>query len=229
MHRYAALLLVALLAAAALVAAPAPFPRPERKTGPWFDGWGKPIDPVGDCRFERRSEKLTVTVPASDRRCELPRLLRTVEGDFIVEVRVSKNLSSDPNPLRAGIVLSDGRETVWLERRFDGASPVGRGDEFVFSCRSGEHGRATTFIYGVAPGGETTYLRLQRQGDFVKAAVSRNGKLWIEVGVIPGCPPDPCKLLRKLKVGVAVEATESATVKVEFDQFKLTPLGGKAR
>jgi hypothetical protein len=50
MNRYAAMLLCAVVPAAVL-AAPAPAPR---TSGPWFDGWDKPVDPLGDCRFERK-------------------------------------------------------------------------------------------------------------------------------------------------------------------------------
>jgi hypothetical protein len=37
------------------------------------------------------------------------------------------------------------------------------------------------------------------------------------------------KLPRKVKVGVVAEATVDAIFKAIFDEFKLTPLGGKSR
>ena len=49
-----------LLASAAL-AAPVPPPRPAR--GPWGWAWDKPINPKGDCRFDREWRRLTITVP----------------------------------------------------------------------------------------------------------------------------------------------------------------------
>src|SRR4051794_37371747 len=86
-------LLAALLASATL-AAPLPPPRPA--PGPWVRDWDKPTDPKGDCRFERDRGQLTITVPGEghdldpvdDVALDAPRLLRPVEGDFAVEVRV---------------------------------------------------------------------------------------------------------------------------------------------
>src|SRR5262249_26244161 len=58
-------------------------------------GWDQPGDPKGDCRFDRKGDKLTVTVPAGAHelqrwgvdRWDIPHLLRDVEGDFVVQVR----------------------------------------------------------------------------------------------------------------------------------------------
>jgi hypothetical protein len=49
MHRPAALLLSALLAA---FAATAPLPAP-KASNVWVTGWDKPVDRFGDCRFDR--------------------------------------------------------------------------------------------------------------------------------------------------------------------------------
>jgi hypothetical protein len=85
MHRVTALLLVcSLVTAAGLLAAPVPFPKPEDRYGPWFDGWDKPVDPARDCRFHRKRDKLTITVPGKGHGLyehkRHVRLLRDVEG-----------------------------------------------------------------------------------------------------------------------------------------------------
>jgi hypothetical protein len=98
MHRFTTLLLSALAAATALTAAPAPFPRPATSKM-WTVGWEKPVDPLGDCRFEREGGQLTITVPGKRHvlafltKFELtaPHLLREVEGDFVMDVRVRGN------------------------------------------------------------------------------------------------------------------------------------------
>src|SRR5690242_14159504 len=88
MSRVCPLLMCVLVAGVAL-ATPAP---PER---PWVTGWDKPVDPKKDCRFERREERLTITVPGEGHELSVqgdlnaPRLLRDVEGDFAAEVRIS--------------------------------------------------------------------------------------------------------------------------------------------
>jgi hypothetical protein len=95
MHRPAVLLLCVALAVATVVATPAPFPSRGRLSGPWLDGWHKPVDLQEDCRFDRRGDKLTITVPGKGHefavakgRLNAPRLQRDVEGDFVMEVRV---------------------------------------------------------------------------------------------------------------------------------------------
>src|SRR4051812_31099083 len=62
---------------------------------PFQTSWDPPTDPDGDCTFQRVEGKLTITLPGSDHdlgiergRMNAPRLLRDVEGDFVVQVRV---------------------------------------------------------------------------------------------------------------------------------------------
>src|SRR4051794_6272305 len=103
MHRFAAFLFVGLFAAAVL-AAPAPRPRPPT---PWVTGWDKPVDPSGDCRFDRDGDRLTISVPGKghelnyERPMTAPQLLRDVEGDFDVQVRVTATFLP-VNPLGVG-------------------------------------------------------------------------------------------------------------------------------
>src|SRR5438552_244722 len=122
MHR-AALVLGALVAGV-LSGAPAPFPKPSRQTGPWFDGWDRPMDPLGNCRFLRRDEQLTITIPGKGHELALgiggkwsraPRLLRDVEGDFILDVRVGGNfLPLDDGYRHAGVLLQAGKNGAKL-------------------------------------------------------------------------------------------------------------------
>src|ERR1700722_16379001 len=110
MNRIAALLLGALLATLAS-AAPAPLPRADD----WVSGWDKP---VGGCRFDRKGDKLTITVPGKGHALDVrggrlgaPHILRDVEGDFVVEVRVGgtfKPTRGASGGRRAGILLRGG-------------------------------------------------------------------------------------------------------------------------
>jgi hypothetical protein len=125
MHRLAAGLLCAFVAggvlaegvavgvAGGLLAAPAPFPRAGR-TGPWVTGWDRPVDPVGDCRFDRQGDRLTITVRGKGHAIEArdaARLMRDVEGDFVARVRVGGDCeqSGDYN---AGLLVLDGENVV---------------------------------------------------------------------------------------------------------------------
>lgn len=61
-------------------------------------GWGKPVDPAKDCKFEAKDGKLKIAVPGGkephDLSAELnapmsaPRVMREIEGDFSMEVSV---------------------------------------------------------------------------------------------------------------------------------------------
>src|SRR5262245_31921936 len=121
-------LLALALLAAPLLAAPVPPPKPAKASGPWFDGWDKPVDPKGDCRFERKGDRLTLTVPGKGAHTldegpgnvvkatsTAPRLLRDVEGDFTIQVRVGGGMDG---PARrgagyaAGLIVMDGERVV---------------------------------------------------------------------------------------------------------------------
>ena len=88
MHRYVAVSFLCSLLAGGLLGAPAPF---HRETGAWYNGWDRPLDAVGGCKFDRHGDKLTITVPGKphalnvrEGRLDAPHLLRNVEGDFDV-------------------------------------------------------------------------------------------------------------------------------------------------
>lgn len=79
--------LVVFLLASVILAAPAP--------PPFKAGWDKPLDPDSDCKFTREKDSLTIELPGTDHdyyplrgRVNAPRLLREIEGDFEMQVRV---------------------------------------------------------------------------------------------------------------------------------------------
>ena len=202
MNRLAAFLLCALLAAA-VMAAPAPAPR---AWGPWFDSWDRPVDPLGDCRFDRSAGKLSIIIPAPTpgraqirvlRSSTAPHMTRAVDGDFVAEVRV---FGSAPPVLargdfsHAGLFISDGTREV---------------------------GRC-----GVSPGYDWTkpsLLRIVRRGDMLTFQYFRDGKQFY------ARTSTEKKLPKKLKVGVVAECDPRGGFKAEFDQFNLAPLGGSGR
>jgi len=98
-----------LLIAGAVLAAPAP-----------KDGW-EHIDPDHDCEFDiKKDGTVTIELPGGDHdlnpyrnRSNAPRLLREVEGDFVVQVRVSgsfrpsvkSSMDDEDSRVAAGLVL----------------------------------------------------------------------------------------------------------------------------
>ncbi|MFO0845375.1 MAG: hypothetical protein U0797_23830 [Gemmataceae bacterium] len=75
--------------------------------------------------------------------------------------------------------------------------------------------------------GAATYLRLERRGDRLAFLFSRDGTRWEPAAEESFKFPHEIKgLPRKVKVGVVAEAGTNRTYEFEFDDFKLTPLGG---
>jgi hypothetical protein len=79
--------LVLLLAACAVLAAPAP--------EPFKSGWGNPEDPDKDCKIRRGGSVLSIDMPGTDhdydplrKRLNAPRILREIDGQFDLQVRI---------------------------------------------------------------------------------------------------------------------------------------------
>src|SRR4051794_2491571 len=72
--------------------APAPFKRDSTLLG---TAWAQKLDPDNDCKFVKDGDALVIEIPGKDhdlwprdRQMNAPRLLKEVEGDFDVQVRV---------------------------------------------------------------------------------------------------------------------------------------------
>jgi hypothetical protein len=222
MHRLAAGLLCALATVAAAVA---PAPRPQ----PWVAGWDRPVDLVGNCRFDRNADKLTITIPGKDhgldvpnKRLNAPYLLRDVRGDFSVQVRVGAvgKPTGRTGYHRAGLLLTDGW-VFWRWERSAHKHPEEKARNLWFGIHwRGEKGSATGHDDG-PPLNQPAYLRIERRGEQVLLASSEDGKTWLTVtraswlGTV-------IKLPQALKIGVVAESMAAGEFKVEFDQFKLS-------
>jgi hypothetical protein len=209
------------LAPLGLLAAPAPKPRP------WFTGWDKPVDPVGDCTFDRKGDQLTVTVPGAGHgldvekaRLDVPHLLRDVEGDFVLQVRIGADfrpaeLEGKDACRAAGIVLMDGTRGLDVIEWAAWGEPSEPGTERSFRVR----GRMVMWGLDGGPPGKPTHLRLERSGDCLEAWCSPDGKEWsLPITWERSLP-------RKLKVGVFAESTAPGVFKPTFDQFQLSRPG----
>jgi regulation of enolase protein 1 (concanavalin A-like superfamily) len=193
------------------------------------------VDPAGDCRFERGADKLTITVPGRTGRVAAPALLRDVEGDFAVQVRVGGDfrhaeLLGRGVERRAGLLLTDGKRAFSLERVAgveDLPVSLGQGSKLSLCIRT-PHPRLRWCFTNGPPLEKPAYLRLERRGDLLLMAFSQNGEEWTPTWA-GSTPLLRLRLPRKLKVGVFAEATAPGPFRAVFDHFKLTPLGGKTR
>jgi hypothetical protein len=231
MHRRAALLLCALLTAAA-VAAPAPFPRTSRKAGPWFDGWDSPVNPKGDCRFNRQGGKLLLSVPGKGHRLDVatnridaPRLLREVEEDFVAQVRVGGVLrpQQSKGSHSAGLFLPLGRGFVTLNRVAVRSDDEEKSFYFIGMSYPTVASSSSLRCPAFYPADDKpAYLRLERRKDWLRLLVSQDGKRWQRLKDFSFLG---YRVPRKLKIGVVAATTADEPFTPWFDEFKLTPLG----
>jgi regulation of enolase protein 1 (concanavalin A-like superfamily) len=226
MHRLAALLLCcSLVVIAAVTAAPAPFPRMSRGPILGITGWDRPVDPAGDCSFDRQGDRLTITIPGPGHtldveagRLNAPRMLRDVDGDFAVQVRVAavRDSGMAAERLRAGLLVTDGKSFVRLQRLLDRNAVSTQIDEPV----SGHHEMA----FSMSTRKNLAYLRLERRGDHFLLLCSHDGRQWrVTIDPFKLTWPHSVKMARKVKVGVLAEATGNGRISAIFDQFHLTP------
>lgn len=230
-------LLVPLLAAGTLLAAPAP--------RPFRDGWNKPINPDYDCKFLRKNSTLTIEVPGSDhdfspkrRRFNAPRLLRDIEGDFVMQVRVravfrpsEKSAVEGEEPsVAAGLVLIPAAENC-IRLEYGAYRRLGEQSTWPAFRMSGEriwnmfqqwHHPWHKEVRGAKS--EQIYLRLERRGRRITPSLSPDGKKWTSSFNVT-----MSDLPAKLKVGLAAYSTSTEPFKPCFDQFKLFRVRKKDR
>jgi len=204
----------------------------EHKDGDQLKGWGTVIDPDHDSRIRSKDNDLTIAVPgtAHDLSVELqrmnaPRVLRGVEGDFVVQVRVDGDLSPNKSLIQeraafhgAGLLLmKDDRTYVRLEHAalFDpNASQVTEYPSFELRedgnfVRQGQVGDARVEKQ------QMSYLRLERHGDKILGAVSADGMKWVYLD------PITAKLPKDLRIGVAAVSSAAEPFSPRFSNMEL--------
>ncbi len=161
------LALSALLLACAALAVPAP--------EPVVSGWSNPVNPDRDCKIRCDNGALIIEMPGSDhefdfhrKRLNAPRLMREIEGDFDMEVRVridcrpsvESSVKGQPSYVSAGFLIlpPDNSFGTRLQYRVDGQGDGVDGciayiDQSAQS--GGLTGGATQGTSGLAAEGET--------------------------------------------------------------------------
>jgi RNA polymerase sigma factor (sigma-70 family) len=195
----------------------------------FLKGWGEPIDPDGDCSIDLENDQLIIKVPGKRHGLEAelstlnaPRVLRDIEGDFIVDLKLhaefkpgERSTSRTGFPfVGAGLLLwSDPGNYIRLERA---AIVTGKRlvPYFLFEERRDRR--------PVPPGGgieanpeEATFLRLERKGDRVTGSVSADGIKW------NAFPARTVRLPTKLKLGVAAVSSSEGPFTVTLENFRV--------
>ena len=218
-------LISSLIVAHVAIAAPAPVYKP-KLSKVWITGWDKPSDPVEDCRFDRNGDKLTIIIPAGKTHIShteldpmnLPSLMRDVEQDFVVQVRVTGDFRRTirDGSRQAGIFMMAGETNCTASRL---SCSFGPDYEDELRLTSFIEQTSTTYLNVENPSSKSVYLRLERQGKSLRAKISHDGSKWKTIieKVAETLP-------RKMKVGVAAGAESDVPFYALFDQFELTPL-----
>jgi regulation of enolase protein 1 (concanavalin A-like superfamily) len=232
-----------LLPASGLLAqAPPPAEKPaaesNTKEGEYLRGWGETKDPAGDCKFQQKDGKLTITVPGSatphDLSTELksstaPRVGTDLSGDFDIQVKVEGEFEPGEQSTQAGrtgytgaglAVFADEKNYIRLERatlQHSGSAPRPYAN---FEIRvDGELERiGTTGDLPPIDISKPLWLRLTRSGDKMEGAISQDGTNWVT------CEPkeltNPAWRSRRIKGGVAAISTSVKDFTPSFSGFQ---------
>jgi regulation of enolase protein 1 (concanavalin A-like superfamily) len=171
-----------------------------------------------------------------------------VAGDFVMQVRLRTPVGGDG---RAGLMLASGRDLATV----DVSVPLANGEG---TCHVSSFldtpsvGRASSHALAPRLRGNHVWLRLERKGQNLTGAYSLDGKEWgwlatdqpfyqgepsslpvaVMVGVFAEWPTGGLQENQRRAyaggLGVEAKATAGGTFQATFDEFKLTPLAGKA-
>jgi hypothetical protein len=200
---------------------------------------GKPCD--GDCKFTRDKGSLTIELPGTDHdyyplrdRVNAPRLLRDIEGDFEMRVRVriecgpsaTSTVKDQPSLVSGGFLLIPPKTyditCIRLEygRGRQGADANGYAalkHQDTAKGRSDARWGREWRDWPLPEKSDHAYLRLVRRGEKFYPSISPDGAKWARLVGHAGYIDLPAKL----KVGLAAYSTSAEPSKVRFDQFKL--------
>ena len=214
------------LGAGGVRAAGKPEPEP---TGKDLPGWGLAIYADNDCKFVADGMKsLSIEVPGTwhdlnphVNKLNAPRVVRTVEGDFSITVKVAGNFKPGGTPQNPKSVPSNGAGiVVW-----------NNSDNFIRLERFaiGRKGKVGTFIlflereagyqgaeHNQGYAGGDCYLRIERKGSRIIGSTSTDGTQWKQLTPIDTLWPS------QLKVGLTAANSNSEPLAVRFEEVVVT-------
>ncbi len=195
--------------------------------GPELKGWGRVVDPDGDCKVVEAKDGLLIEVPAKPhdhwKRAELgrlnaPRIIQAVEGDWIAEVRIVGDLKpAAPATVEARAPYQGAGLLLWQDEKNYAClkrAAIERDGQVVpyvnFELRANGEIAAT---HPAMANEEPLYVRLERRGARILGSVSVDGIRWIAL------EPIDHEFARAVKIGVVAVNTSSAPLKVQMDGY----------
>ena len=200
-----------------------------------ISGWGKAYNPDGDCQFFTSDENLLISVPATqgphDLAAEIkvvnaPRVLRSVRGDFVVQVCVDGRMSpGGASTLRgrlayngAGLVaMVDDENVACLARAVLLDDKKYRGYANFEMRNDADLDSIGIIQKNPLPISGPVFLQLERRGDKISASTSHDGQQWRRVD----SKHIPARWGKELQVGVVAISTSSEEFAPRFSKFRL--------
>ena len=195
-------------------------------------GWGKVVDPKGDCKLASEPDGLTITVPPGfhdlnpKSNVDAPRVLQPAKGDFDIQVTVPPFAQPRPDTNAAGTpsVYVSGGLVCWQNRdnfvRFFRAANGRPGSFPTYAALEIHHqGKNLTLPARQIPD-VALLLRIERRDGYFRCTYSTDGTKWIEIPL-----PRQKFLADELEAGVAALNTTIATHVAQFRkiEFKALP------
>jgi len=197
-------------------------------------GWGEVVDPAGDCPVVARGDRLTITVPGTLTPHDLnpfweyenvlgPRVLREVEGDFQVQVKVRPFPPPAPNTYsgkNVKVSYVGAGLLVWLDEKtfvrcLRAARGEGGGVGIHLEAFQDAKPHKVTYVSAEARRVDKSrgvYLRVERRGDDLTFSTSADGEQWTVVGRV-----GDLKLPGKIRAGVGVVNATTLDFAPEFE------------
>ncbi|MFN7139400.1 MAG: DUF1349 domain-containing protein [Limisphaerales bacterium] len=163
-----------------------------------IQGWGNAIDPSADCKFLVGEGELLISVPGTNGPHDLaaeigitnaPRVLQTVEGDFIIEVVVDGRFSPGRDSTLPGrtayngaglVLMADPNHGICLARavlQYKTGKPLHYAN-FEMRTNGKVDGLGNAKQHPLPEKGPIL-LKLERRGQTVAGAFSSDGAQWL--------------------------------------------------
>jgi regulation of enolase protein 1 (concanavalin A-like superfamily) len=201
--------------------------RPNPQLAAGQGDWGRRFDPDRDCTFNPQGGALTIQVPPTPHdlsielgRTNAPRMLREVEGDFSIQVKVC----GDIRPMAAGSIpgrlsYQAGGILLWIDERnyvrLERAALNRSGNIVTYAAyESRANGLPGPSRSLTIPDQETS-LRLERRGDQLRGFVSSDGGPWRPQQDID------MDLPAKVQIGVAAVNAAQQQLQVRFEGLQV--------
>jgi regulation of enolase protein 1 (concanavalin A-like superfamily) len=189
--------------------------------------WGDVVDPDGDCTIRVEKSVLTLEVPGSwhdlsgaNHQANAPRILRRVEGDFVVQVRVCGDFQPEGPPTRERAVPFNGAGLLlWLDAdhyiRMERGAALNKGRiAAVLLLERHELGRVVARNNARIEEGDF-YLKIERRGGRIVGSYGTDGRAWAEAKAIEVDWP------ARLNVGLDAVTSSFSPLSVRFEEFSI--------